>query len=341
MSRVSDSGELVSRVSPNGEWLEFMSDRDLTGYDTRRLANNRRVEEVYLYNERTGETRCVSCEPTGARPEGVFDTFASGEGIGLLVDRPLLWEERWLSGSVPGGSRISTNEAYYQSRSVNDEGRLYFDSSEGLVAQDSNHKEDPYQYEPSGVGGCTASSETYVPNVQGCVSLLSNGKEPKESIFIDASASGDDVFFMSTAKLTASDTDTAYDIFDASVCGIAGHPDCLAEPSGSTKPCESSAECRPGATGTPVFGTLPSENATSKDNVSAQHEVLGSKETKSPPPTTKKPLTRAQKLSKALKACHKLKNHKKRVACERTARKKYGAKKARKSAAHRAARRGR
>jgi hypothetical protein len=39
----------------------------------------------------------------------------------------------------------------------------------------------------------------------------------------------------------------------------------------------------------------------------------------------KKALTRAQKLAAALKACHKKHNHAKRRACERTARRKYGA----------------
>jgi hypothetical protein len=38
----------------------------------------------------------------------------------------------------------------------------------------------------------------------------------------------------------------------------------------------------------------------------------------------RKPLTRAQKLKKALKACKKIKKKHKRLACEHTARKKYG-----------------
>jgi hypothetical protein len=43
----------------------------------------------------------------------------------------------------------------------------------------------------------------------------------------------------------------------------------------------------------------------------------------------KRALTRAQKLAKALKACRKQHNKAKRVGCERQARKKYGAKRAR------------
>jgi hypothetical protein len=44
----------------------------------------------------------------------------------------------------------------------------------------------------------------------------------------------------------------------------------------------------------------------------------------------KKALTRRQKLALALKACHKRHNHAKRAACERAARRKYGALKSKK-----------
>jgi hypothetical protein len=70
--------------------------------------------------------------------------------------------------------------------------------------------------------------------------------------------------------------------------------------------------------------------------VSAQHEVLGTK-AEEKPKTTTKPLTRAQKLKKALAACKKLKKKSKRHACEVQAKKKYGAKKSTKKAAHKSA----
>ncbi len=81
---------LTARVSPNGRWLAFMSDRRLTGYDNTDVSE-REVEpgegtkhadeEVYLYHFETsrsgqpesGKLVCASCNPTGQRPEGVFD----------------------------------------------------------------------------------------------------------------------------------------------------------------------------------------------------------------------------------------------------------------------------
>ena len=58
-------------------YLAFMSDRSLTGYDNRDAVSGQPDEEVFLYDEASGDLSCVSCNPTGARPDGVFDT---GEG---------------------------------------------------------------------------------------------------------------------------------------------------------------------------------------------------------------------------------------------------------------------
>ena len=51
---------------------------------------------------------------------------------------------------MPAYTKLSINNAYYQSRYLNDQGRLFFNSAEGLVPQDKNGKADVYQYEPLG-----------------------------------------------------------------------------------------------------------------------------------------------------------------------------------------------
>jgi DNA-binding beta-propeller fold protein YncE len=326
-----DRTTLTARVSPNGQWLTFMSDRNLSGYSTRDTHANRNAEEVYLYDSAANGVRCVSCNPTGARPEGVFDEEFSGEGIGLLVDRPLIWVQRWLSANVPSYSKLSLNNAYHQPRYLDDQGRVYFNSAEGLVPQDKNGKEDVYQYEPLG-GSCTEAARTFVEAAHGCVTLISSGTSSKESSFLDASESSDDAFFMTAEPLVGNDTDTSYDVYDAIVCGVAGRPECLAPPAATPPSCASTGECRPGTGGAPGTGPGPSEGPSAGGNASAQHEVLSSKVEEKPKPKAK-PLTRAQKLAKALKACHKVKNKHKRHTCEASARKKYGAKKKAKKAA--------
>src|SRR5262249_49805732 len=161
--------------------------------DANPAANSARDEEVYLYDSATASLRCVSCDPSGARPNGVLDLEKSGEGLGLVVDRRLVWgregHEHWLAGNIPGWTAPAIGSALYQSRYLSDDGRLYFNSPDDLVPAASNGKEDVYQYEPSGVGSCQSSSG-------GCVSLLSGAGSDHESAFIEATPSGSDVFFV-------------------------------------------------------------------------------------------------------------------------------------------------
>jgi hypothetical protein len=116
---------------------------------------------------------------------------------------------------------------------------LFFDSYEGLVPQDTNGAEDVYQFEPPGVGECTASSATFVVASGGCVGLVSSGTSPEESWFFDASQSGGDVFFLTAAQLSHSDTDTALDIYDAHECQSG--EDCSPAPPAPVPACEGDA----------------------------------------------------------------------------------------------------
>jgi DNA-binding beta-propeller fold protein YncE len=337
----ADLATLTSRVSPNGQWIAFMSDRSLGSYDTRDTISGRNAEEVYLYDAVDGSTKCASCNPTGARPTGIFDQEFAGEGIGLLADRSLTWTKRWLAANIPGYVPLELNNSFYQSRYLDDQGRLYFNSPEALVAADKNGKEDVYQYEPAGVGDCTEQNQTFASESNGCVGLISSGTSSKESAFMDASKTGDDVFFLTAEPLVQSDRDTSYDVYDATVCGITGRPACLLPPEASPPRCESTSECSPGTTGSQSLTGAASEGASSGNDVSAQHEVLSSKTESTPKTTSSKPLTRAQKLAKALKTCKKDKSKKKRHTCETQARKKYGPVKKAKKSAHSSGRRAR
>jgi DNA-binding beta-propeller fold protein YncE len=320
----SGSGSLAgstARVSSNGRYLAFMSNRSLTGYDNvdaNPEAEGARDEEVFLYDAETQRLVCASCNPSGARPHGVFDTESVGEGFGLVVDRPKTWgrslHERWLAGSIPGWTPLEPNTAPYQSRYLNDEGRLFFNGADALVSQDTNGKEDVYEYEPAGIGSCT--------DTRGCTSLISSGTAKNESAFLDASASGNDVFLVTAAQLVATDRDNSFDVYDARVCTESSP--CIKPPPPPPKPCGDEEHCRPPAPAPSVFEAPPSSTFSGPGNIARQ-------ETLAAPPTSKpRPLTKAQKLAKALTTCRKKYKHakKKRAACEAQARKNYGAKKA-------------
>ncbi len=333
-----DLGGLTSQVSANGRYLAFMSDQSLTGYDNVNgdpEAHGARDQEVFLYDAQTAKLVCASCNPTGQQPTGVFDTHEAGEGLGLTVDRPETWTGDWLAGSLPGWTLFELNNprADHQSRYLTNTGRLFFDGADPLLPQISAPTrpetvdgktlqvgvENVYEYEPGGEGSCTSQP--------GCVSVISSGSSQHESAFLDASENGDDVFFLTAARLLAQDTDNSLDIYDARVCGMYQSEPCLPPFTPPPPPCASGEGCRPTQAPQPSYTQPPTLSSPPPSQAKPPPTADTSK-----PAAKPKPLTRAQKLAHALHACRKLKRKRKRQACERKARKTYGAKPAKKAA---------
>jgi hypothetical protein len=351
----------TARVSPNGRFLAFMSSRSLTGYDnedhTSKQPGERMDEEVFLYDANEGTLTCASCNPTGAQPLGVFDSpeqEGGPEGLGLVVDRLGIWgrngkgTDHWLAGSVPGWTPVSIERALYQSRYLSNSGRLFFDSPDLLVPavakpyaealkryEEAIAKGEPatapvsknkvYEFEPTGVGDCKEPG--------GCIGLLSSNGEIEpggehESAFVDASATGDDVFFVTVGRLkafneTTGDKDSNYDLYDARVCQPGK---CFEGPPNGSAGCAGETECKQGSSGIPGTEMPASMTASASGNV-AHISTLGIQESSKGKP---KKLTKAQLLAKALATCRKKykgHSHSKRKArekCEVRARKKYG-----------------
>jgi WD40-like Beta Propeller Repeat len=333
-NKIADTAYLTARVSPDGRYLAFMSSAPITGYDNvdaSPAANGARDEEVFLWDSDEPSLRCVSCNPSGARPNGVLDTAeAGGEGLGLLVDRRRVWaglgHEHWLAGNIPGWTAQELESARFQSRYLTDQGRLYFNSPDGLVPAAANHKENVYQYEPSGIGDCVSASG-------GCVALLTPGNSEKESAFIEATPNGSDVFFITASQLLAQDTDTAFDVYDARECTSVSP--CLSAPAPAPPACSEAETCRPAQLpqqipGGPLGSAASSGPGNAALPTTAGQQVNGSRSGSRP---AVKPLTRAQKLVNALRVCKKLRAKKKRKACDARAHRLYGAR-AKKSVKH-------
>ncbi len=66
-----------------------------------------------------------------------------------------------------------------------------------------------YEWERDGAGTCTEAN--------GCIYLLSSGSSSNASYLIDASASGNDVFLITTSQLVTADQNEYFDIYDARV----------------------------------------------------------------------------------------------------------------------------
>ena len=260
-----------AEVTPDGAHLLFVSTEPLTGYESRERG------EVFLYDFGSSQLSCVSCSQTGEAPPRV-----NGE------NRPL-------AAYLPS-SHLATKAPQWIS---DDADRVFFDSNQALVSQDTNNRIDAYEWEADGSGSCTLDP--------GCIFLLSDGTSPEGSWLIGSSASGDDVFFTTRGKLVPADENENIDVYDARV-GVTAPP--------ASPQCTGSG-CQGVPSAPPIFATPPSATFNGVGNFAPPSST--------PVKAKAKPLTRAQKLAKALKACKK-KAKRKRAACERQARAKYGAK---------------
>ncbi|HWX44391.1 MAG TPA: hypothetical protein VNY52_03605 [Solirubrobacteraceae bacterium] len=266
----SEVKNITSRVTPNGRYLAFMSDRSLTGYDNRDARSGQPDEEVYLYDAETNRLVCASCNPSGARPFGIFDRSGSGTGGELLMDQSGAWSGEgghWLAADIALEWNTDLGVAFHQAVDLSNGGRLFFNSSDALVPQDTNGVADVYEYEPAGVGSCTSADATFSTSTGGCVSLISSGQSAAESTFLDASEGGD-AFFLTAARLTSEDRDTAYDVYDAHICAEA--KPCRAEPVAPPE-CTSGDSCKAAPSLQPeLFGAPPSETFNGAGNVAVQ-----------------------------------------------------------------------
>lgn len=207
----------VAQVSANGEQAIFMSTGQPTGFDNADQASGQPDAEVYRYDAETETLDCLSCSPSGARPAGRQ----------LNTENPRVY---WIASSIPAGE-----SQLYTARALSASGRrVFFDSFDALVPQDTNGRQDVYEWEAPGEGRCSESSWNFYAANGGCLSLISSGESPLDSEFLDSSASGADVFFRTAESLVNWDPGHI-DIYDARVEG--GLPGPPAEP----VPCQGEA----------------------------------------------------------------------------------------------------
>jgi len=243
---------LSDRSSPDGRYLAFMSRRALSGYDNRDAVSGKPDQEVFLYDSSAGGGQgaltCASCDPSGARPHGVpYKQIDTAEG-GLSGGSRIWPAGAWIAAIVPGWRTLSEVQglALYQPRYLSNSGRVLFNSADALVPQDTNSNMDVYEYEPAATGGCNGKRESFSPASGGCAEPISSGTAKEESVLLDASESGDDIFFLTGQRLLPSqDLDTSLDVYDAHACSAASP--CLPEAPTPPPACEGDACQSPGA----------------------------------------------------------------------------------------------
>jgi WD40-like Beta Propeller Repeat len=172
---VTLSGELQkTQLSGDGKTALFVSADRLTAYD------NAEHTEIYAYNSSDGTTVCVSCRPDGVAPE---------------------------SDSNFGGAQVAGARNLVRNSDLHGE-RIFFQSTDALLPEDTNGAADVYEY--------TASSDA--------VSLISTGESVDDSLYAGNSVDGRDVFFTTTESLLPNDFNVGTSkLFDARIGG--GFPD--------------------------------------------------------------------------------------------------------------------
>ena len=172
----SDAERLSAATSADGRYLMFVSpSAGITPDDNAGLA------QQYLYDAQTGEIVCTSCLAGGS-------TAAVNTGVSLNVLTLGSAPRRWLL----------------------DDGRVFFQTEERLVPEDTNGKRDIYTWK------------------DGDLELISSGRSTDDSRFADESADGSTVFFATRERLSGWDTDNAVDLYAARVGG--GLPEPAARP---------------------------------------------------------------------------------------------------------------
>jgi hypothetical protein len=270
-------GSRTAQVTPNGDGLVFESTQQLTKYDDSSLdrSNVEHGVEIFVYEAgEDGLARlfCASCSPEGNPPAAV------GSGAYLPPSINPSYMPRWIS---------------------EDGNRVFFDTAEPLVPQDTNGTQDVYEWEREGTAGCAQATSVF----GGCVYLLSGGSSSDLSFFEDADASGDNAFFTHRGPLGATGSAAgATDMFDSRVGG--GFPEPVAV-------CTVACEGAPASVGS-VFAPPPSVAFSGVGNFAPQQQPAKA--------------TAKQLLEKALTACRRDRRKAKRTACERQAHARYGPK---------------
>jgi hypothetical protein len=280
---VPNLGERTAEVTPDGRHLVFESTRSLTGYDNVNTITHEGAVEVFVYDATTERLACASCNPLGAAPQLELSEEQKRTLLPVSFASDT-YMRRWISG---------------------DGRRVFFESVQPLVAADSNGVKDVYEWEQEGASGCPVATSLF----GGCVYLLSGGSSDDASYFVDADATGENVFFTHRGQLgDVTGAGGKTELYDARVGGGFS---------------QTSLAC----TGTGCQGVPPAPPIFAEP-ASATFAGGGNYLPSSPPAKAAArtlALTRARRLAKALAAC-KRQPRKRRLVCDRQARRRYGTK---------------
>jgi len=187
---------LEAHMSSDGLVLVFQTASQLSGA----FNSGAGVEQIYRYDVPSNTLGCVSCAPAGVTPGGAsMSALRYNENI-----------------NDSSGSGVEDTVGAVDERGISADGdRIFFDSADPLVPQDTNTNSPEVAYQEE--EGFRAQGRDVYEWENGVVYLISTGKSPRDSYLIGSSENGDDVFFSTAEGLVPGDTDGGYDVYDARV----------------------------------------------------------------------------------------------------------------------------
>jgi hypothetical protein len=177
-----------AQVSADGLHLLYTSTAPApAGYNA-----NAGHSEVYLYDAQSAKRTCMSCNP-----------FHAAQGDAVLA-HPSYLQPNFVEANAGVPLEAANNMS-------SDGTRVFFETNDALIPQDTNGTDDVYEWEADGTGTCATTG--------GCVALISSGRSSYPSWFENATPSGDDVFFLARDPLVAQDAAGNQALYDARVGG--------------------------------------------------------------------------------------------------------------------------
>jgi hypothetical protein len=170
VTSVTDGG-WVQRITPDGRFALIQSHNSIDG------APNNGKNTIYEYDDQTEEIACASCRPNGtpsARDSNLAD-----------------------------GPETLSPENFILPRNLTEDGRVFFNSSDRLVAADQTFSQDVYEYD------------------NGKVYLYTSGQgDDNQSYLADVSDNGKHVLFLTRTAFLPQDRDPGeLDLYDADAGG--------------------------------------------------------------------------------------------------------------------------
>jgi hypothetical protein len=169
---------------------------------------------IMRYDSAQDTVECLSCA-SSFDPEPKLPAFIRG-GDGLLSNQGLY--PVFHSVSESGDYAFFATTAALVPQDLNGEVPNEFLAGGEFKdqADETSTSSDVYEWRKDGINGCG--------QLQGCLSLITNGRNGYFNQLLGTTDEGRDVFFATRSSLGAQDTDTAEDVYDARIGGGSAPP---------------------------------------------------------------------------------------------------------------------